>query len=63
MAITFDDSDRTTVAVCDCGWRGFSVGHTGARDQAAEHEASCHPGIYTARNLRAMRLRRHAVLA
>lgn len=50
--ITADRSWRTTVLVCDCGWRALVVTTSPVRAWrvARDHEAAAHPGLWQASN-------------
>ena len=61
MMIRYDVSARTVLAICSCGWRSeIHPDRTGARTEAAAHEARVHPGTTRVRNADQRYRLRHA---
>lgn len=50
-ALFFDTSERSCLAVCQCGWRYISTDKLITARVAATHERQCNPASHIARNV------------
>lgn len=58
--ITIDASDRTFLAVCECGWRKLTAARTQAEIQAEHHARAHHDDLSLASSFRGRTHRRAA---